>query len=307
MIAVKTYTMKELADRFQELAPLAYACSWDNPGLITGSYDKEIKRIAIALDATEDVIDEAISAEADLLLTHHPLVFKAVSKINDGNSLGRRLMKLIKADICCYAMHTNFDAAPGCMADIVADIMGVEKKEPLEPVEGFENESFGIGFVGELPEPMYPNVLADHIKKKFNLPFVLYYAGDGSTCDDHGKRLPFLRKVKRVAVCPGSGRGMVSEAIKKGAEAFITGDMGHHDGIDAVDEGIALIDAGHYGLERVFTGFMADYIRKNELGETVLIRGADFPAQAVLDKAYSEGGFLKYREDSLKEQREPLF
>ena len=298
--------MGELAVELEKLAPLSYACSWDNPGLITGRRDKEIRRIAIALDATEPVIEGAVKAGADLLLTHHPMIFKAVSKINDDNSLGRRLMELIRADMCCYAMHTNFDSAPGCMADIVARMMGIEKEGPLEPVEGFEGESFGIGFVGELKEPLYPNVLADRIKESFNLPFVLYYAGDGTDVPDPERRLPYSRKIKRVAVCPGSGRGMAEAALKKGAEAFITGDMGHHDGLDAVSEGMALIDAGHYGLERVFVPFMAEYIRKNGLGEVALIKGADFPAQAVIDENYARGGFAAYRKAATKEHREPL-
>lgn len=304
---MKTYSMGELIEKFEELAPSYLACSWDNPGLITGRRGKAIGKIAIALDATENVIDEAIKAGADLLLTHHPIIFKPVAKLDEDESLGRKLAKLIKADMCCYAMHTNFDAAPGCMADIVAKIMGVENRIPLETVEGYENEAFGIGFVADLKEEMYPNVLADYVKEKFNLPFVMYYAGDGTVVSTPEKDLPFMKKLKRIAVCPGSGRGMLQRALSLGAEAFVTGDMGHHEGLDAVDAGMALIDAGHYGLERVFTGFMADFIEKNGYGEVVLVRGADFPAQAVIDRDYTEGGYLSYRSRTLNEGREPLF
>ena len=101
----------------RELAPESCACDWDNPGLLSGRRDKEIKKIYIALDATDQVVEDAIRWGADMLLTHHPLIFKSIKKVNDENFITRRLIRLIQADISYYAMHTNFDAAPGCMAE----------------------------------------------------------------------------------------------------------------------------------------------------------------------------------------------
>ena len=132
------------------------------------------------------------------------------------------------------------------------------------------------------------------VKEAFGLPDVRIFG-------DPGKR------VKRAAILPGSGKSVIPEALGQQAQVLITGDMGHHEGLDAVDAGMALIDAGHYGLERVFTGFMADFIEKNGYGEVVLVRGADFPAQAVIDRDYAEGGYLSYRSRTLNEGREPLF
>lgn len=105
----------EVIEVLGRLAPESCACDWDNPGLLAGRSDKEVKKIYIALDATDQVVEAAIKGGADMLLTHHPLIFKAIKKVNDQNFITRRLVKLIQADISYYAMHTNFDAAPGCM------------------------------------------------------------------------------------------------------------------------------------------------------------------------------------------------
>ena len=115
----------EIIEALRELAPEEWACEWDNPGLIAGRTEKEIKRIFVALDATDHIVEEAVRVEADLLLTHHPLIFKAVKQVNNQNFITRRLLRLIQADISYYAMHTNFDAAPGCMADLAAGRLGI--------------------------------------------------------------------------------------------------------------------------------------------------------------------------------------
>ena len=122
----------EVIEILGKLAPESCACDWDNPGLLAGRSDKEVKKIYIALDATDQVVDAAIKAGADMLLTHHPLIFKAIKKVNDQNFITRRLVKLIQADISYYAMHTNFDAAPGCMADLAAERLSLKDTEPLE-------------------------------------------------------------------------------------------------------------------------------------------------------------------------------
>ena len=122
----------ELIEVLKGLAPEDCACEWDNPGLLAGRSDKEVKKVYIALDATDQVVEAAIEAGAHMLLTHHPLIFKAIKQVNDQNFITRRLVKLIQSDISYYAMHTNFDAAPGCMADLAARRLGLEECVPLE-------------------------------------------------------------------------------------------------------------------------------------------------------------------------------
>ena len=115
----------EIIERLRELAPETCACDWDNPGLLAGRHDKEVRRIYIALDATDTVVERAVAQKADMLITHHPLIFKAVKQVNDQNFITRRIIRLIQADISYFAMHTNFDSAPGCMADLAAARLGL--------------------------------------------------------------------------------------------------------------------------------------------------------------------------------------
>lgn len=262
---------EEWIEKLEKLAPGSCACSWDNPGLITGRYDKEVRKVLIALDATDQVTDRAAAEQVDLLLTHHPLIFSALKKINDQDFIGRRLLKLIGNDICCYAMHTNFDAAPGCMADMAAAALHLLETRPLEVMGTTEDgKAYGIGKAGILAEALPLRELADRVKREFQLPFVTVYGAE------QAKGL-----IRRAAICPGSGKGMTGAAIEAGAQVLITGDMGHHDGIDAAAQGLAVIDAGHYGLEHIFVDFMADYCQSHiDSGAVILTDPLKFPAES---------------------------
>ena len=241
-------TVNEIRAAIETVYPPRYAMSWDNPGLLVGHGDKIVSRILVALDATDEVIKEAVETGAQLIVTHHPMIFKSVSRINDESAIGRRILDLVRSDISYYAMHTNFDAAPEGMGMLVARRMGVLAEGPMERMtEASAEGAFGIGFVGELAEEAKSaKQLAERIKEAFQIPSVVYYDGG--------------KAIKRVAVCPGSGRGMYAYAKAAHADAFITGDMGHHDGIDAVEDGMTLIDAGHFGLEHVFVDFMTHWL-----------------------------------------------
>lgn len=263
----------ELIRCLENLAPLSYACSWDNPGLMAGRGNKEIRKVLIALDATDEAVELAVKGGFDLLLTHHPLIFSPIKKVNDQDFIGRRLVKLIQADIGCYSMHTNFDAAPGCMADLAGGRLGLSDTQPLEVMGEDETRGmpYGIGICGNLEKAMDLRELALTVKERFSLPFVNVY-GLEKLCG------PMVR----AAVCPGSGKGMSGRALALGAQVLITGDMGHHDGIDAVALGLAVIDAGHYGLEHIFMDFMEDYIREHISRELIVEKMAvDFPVVAM--------------------------
>lgn len=246
----------EVIEILGKLAPESCACDWDNPGLLAGRSDKEVKKIYIALDATDQVVDAAIKAGADMLLTHHPLIFKAIKKVNDQNFITRRLVKLIQADISYYAMHTNFDAAPGCMADLAAERLSLKDTEPLEAMGDMEingnSVAYGIGKTGNLAEKLTVKALAEKVKQAFDLPFVLVY----------GEELMDM-EVEKVALCPGAGGSVIEEAIHAGAKALVTGDISHHQGIDAAARNMAVIDAGHYGMEHIFIQYMAGYLKEN--------------------------------------------
>lgn len=261
----------ELIKRLEQLAPAGYACDWDNVGLLAGRSDKEIKKVFIALDATNDVVEEAIRWGADMLITHHPLIFKPLKKINDMDFIGRRVLGLLRNDISYYAMHTNFDAAPGCMADAAAQKLELTQGKVLHPEGILEENPYGIGKTGYLKEKMTIRELAGLVKERFNLPFLTIYGER-----ELGEAVDF------IGISPGSGESMIKSALNAGVQVLITGDIGHHSGIDAAANHLAVIDAGHYGLEYLFLDFMEDYL-KRETGEMLMIKKAEvvFPQTLV--------------------------
>ena len=255
----------------QDYSP-RYALSWDNVGLLAGRDDKEVANIYVALDATDEVVDEAILAGADMLVTHHPLIFSGMKQVNNQNFIGRRVLRMIQDDISYYAMHTNFDAAPGCMADLAAKKLGLTDCEVLEKMgETGDGTSYGIGCTGRFEQPMTLRAAAEQVKEAFGLPYAAVFGElDGEAV------------IQKAAVCPGAGGSTMGEALAAGAQVYITGDISHHEGIDAVAQGMAVIDAGHYGIEHIFTEFMEKYLM-GKLGDAVKVvrEKPAFPIQIV--------------------------
>ena len=178
---------------------------------------------------------------------------------------------LLQADISYVAMHTNFDAAPGCMADLAAERLGIRDGQPLEVTGEVKGMPVGIGKAGVLAEPVSLDALAKQVKQAFELPFVLVYGSEAAK-----------GPVSRVAVSPGAGGSMIRYALEQKAQVLVTGDIGHHDAIDAAAQGMAIIDAGHYGLEHIFIPFMADYVKRVSGGSIEVIQAEpDFPARVL--------------------------
>lgn len=245
---------KEVIDKLEELSPLSYAEDWDNPGLIVGRADKDITSVMIAVDATDEVIEEAVSKQVSLLLTHHPLLFRPLKQINAADFIGRRLYRLIQQDICCYAMHTNFDVMG--MADAAADDIGLLERQVLDLTYEDEIAKEGIGRIGKLPESMTLEQCAVFVKRAFCLEQVRVFG-----------KLDTI--VERAAICPGSGKSVIKKAAAQQAEVLITGDIDHHDGLDAMAQGMCVIDAGHFGLEKIFVPYMEEYFRREIPGPVI--------------------------------------
>lgn len=282
--------VSDITEKLEQLAPIKAACDWDNPGLLVGRSSREVQRVFVALDASTSVVEEAIDAGCDLIVTHHPVIFRGIKAINDQSALGMKLLDLIQNDVAVISMHTNFDSCPGGMADLVCSMLGLRKTGMLEatgycpeghengapdglrlqPVphgEGIDPNAYGIGFTAELPEMLTAEELAARVKECFQLPFVQYY--------DAGA------PIRTLACCPGSGRGELKEVMGLHVDAFLSGDMGHHEGLDLCEEGISLLDAGHYGLEHVFVHYMAEFLRTHFPSLDVLEEKLHFPAQLV--------------------------
>lgn len=239
---------KEIMRVIESVYPRNAALDFDNVGLIAGRNDKEVNRVFLALDATEDVINRAENICADMLITHHPMIFSPVKRITDEDFIGRRLISLIRHDISYYAMHTNYDILG--MAELAAGIFDIKNAEVLDVTSDNNGNPEGIGRVGKMEHPMTLEECCAFVKHKLNLGSVKVFG-------DMGKI------ITRIAVCPGSGKSEIAEAVKKKADVLVTGDIGHHEGIDAVAQGLSIIDAGHYGTEYIFIEDMKRFLEKN--------------------------------------------
>lgn len=237
----------EIIEKLETLSPAVFAEEWDNIGLLAGRRDKEVETVYIALDASDDVIEDAVRVGADMLLTHHPLIFKKISRVNTDDFIGRRLYELIRNDISYYAMHTNFDVMG--MADAAADELSLKDREVLSVTYEDDISKEGCGRVGRLKKCMSVAELAELVKARFCVPNVRVFGNPGDI-------------VEVAAVMPGSGGSFIKDALKAGADVMITGDVDHHEGIDAVAQGLTIIDAGHYGIEKLFITYMEEFIKR---------------------------------------------
>jgi dinuclear metal center YbgI/SA1388 family protein len=237
----------EIIEMLETLSPAEYAEEWDNIGLLAGRRDKDVESVYIALDATDEVIDEAVSLGADMLITHHPLIFKKLSRVNTDDFIGKRVYKLIRNDISYYAMHTNFDVMG--MADAAADELSLKDREVLNVTFEDDISKEGCGRVGKLRKCMSIAELAELVKQKFNVPNVRVFGDLGDIAEI-------------AAVIPGSGGSFIDDALSAGADVIITGDIDHHEGIDAVAMGLTVIDAGHYGIEKLFIPYMEEFLKR---------------------------------------------
>ena len=257
---------KKVIEILEKQSPKSYACDWDNVGLLVGREDKEIQKIYIALDATDEAIEEAIANGADMLLTHHPMIFKGMKRVTQEDFIGRRIIRLIQNDMVYYAMHTNFDVMG--MADLAADYLGISDTRVLEITSVSETGEEGIGRYGSLKKEMTVRECCEEVKQAFSLENVKVF-GD------------LERKVKTAAISPGSGRSVISNAVHAGVDVLITGDIDHHEGIDAVAKKLTVIDAGHYGVEHIFIPYMEQYLKREAKELEIAVQPLTFPFQII--------------------------
>ena len=240
----------EILEYLTKLYPLELAMDWDNSGFLLGRSDKEVKNVLVVLDITNEVLEYAETKDIDLIVSHHPIIFSALKRVTDETLLGNYILKILKNDICVIAMHTNFDIAKGGMADICSERLGLSNTCVFERTNICDGEELGVGKIGDLKKDMSLDELIELVKAKFNLKHVSVFGRENINS-----------KIRRVAISPGSGKGMYKYAIKR-ADVLITGDITHHEGLDAINEGICIIDATHYGLEHVFTEKIVNDLKK---------------------------------------------
>ncbi|WP_167958313.1 Nif3-like dinuclear metal center hexameric protein [Anaerosporobacter faecicola] len=232
----------------EKIAPTSYAEHWDNVGLLVGEDTKEVKKVMIALDPSTEVIKQAIEEQCDMLITHHPLIFSPMKRIIGTDFIGKRILTLMNHSIAYYAMHTNMDIA--IMADESARMIGLQETKALEPMKS-DSDLIGIGRVGTITATSLYD-LAVEVKKQFNLNDVRVV----------GK---LDQRIEKVAISTGSGEDFIANAIEMGADVLITGDIRHHKALDAMEENLCIIDAGHYGTERFMVEWLKTYLQDTKL------------------------------------------
>lgn len=258
---------KDIITKIEASYPGSCAMEWDNVGLLVGRDDKEVRRIYVAVDATDEVIAQAKELGADMLITHHPLIFGGIRRVNNQDFIGKRILELIRSDISYYAMHTNYDVKG--MAELSCEKMQIGEGEPLE-VTGVEDDGKeeGIGRIVTLGVGISLEECCKLVKRSFGLEAVRVFG-------------ELDREIHKVAICPGSGKSVIGNSLAKGADVLITGDIGHHEGIDAWAQGMAVIDAGHYGIEHIFIEDMGDYLRRELCGVEVMEAPVKHPFQTM--------------------------
>ena len=241
----------EIVSAFEAVAPLALQESYDNSGLIVGNRDAEVTRALLCLDCTEAVVDEAIVKGCDLIIAHHPIVFGGLKRFTGGDYVQRTVIKAIQNNIAIYACHTNLDnVLRGGVNERIAQQLGFDVERVLRPIAAdfgsfasssgvVDSEVFrtaGAGVLCNLQKPMNVLDFLQHVKERMGAEVVKY-----TKCD--------IEVVGKVAICGGAGSFLIGDALRAGADAFITSDVKYHEFFDAQGK-MLLCDIGHYESEK---------------------------------------------------------
>lgn len=225
--------IKEVVAALERFAPLPLQESYDNAGLQIGLTEAECSGALLCLDVTEDVLEEAVALGYNMVVSHHPLLFRPLKHLTDETQVERCVRMAVKNDLAIYSAHTNLDNARGGVNFQMASLLGLEDVDFLRPTEGLDG---GSGIVGRLPEPMPTERFLREVQDTF-----------GVECLFHN--LSHKSQITSVAYCGGAGAFLLPDALRMGVDAFLTGEMGYHDYF-GVEEDILIGVLGHYQSER---------------------------------------------------------
>ncbi len=245
-------TVKDISDYIDSLAPYSTKCQWDNCGILVGDKNEQVHKIGFALDLTEETLKAAIKNQVDMIVTHHPIIFKAQKSFLKGNMA----YELASHGISAVSAHTCFDCAEGGVNDVLCEIFGltdVEKvpsEECIIPMVRIGN----LDYDNELTSEQFAEIVSKKLSTTVRL-----IASD--------------RKINRVAVCGGAGMDFFEDAVNMGADAYVTGDISHHEMLEAKALGVTVIAAGHFETENPAMAYLKKYIEeKFDDIETVLLK-----------------------------------
>jgi dinuclear metal center YbgI/SA1388 family protein len=232
-------TVRELYGLLEARYPSALSAEWDHDGLqCSPDPSAPVRRVLTALDVTEATVERAVAVRADVILSHHPLLFHPLHEVVSDAGIGRRIARLFSAGISVMSFHTRLDAVSGGVNDVLASLFG------LADTVSFTEE--GIGVIGTLPESLSAEALASLVKK---------------TLGSHKiEAILSARPCRRLAVVGGDGKDFIEAAAKAGADAYLTGNMSYNSMTDGEALGITLIAAGHYETENPVLPRLADWV-----------------------------------------------
>lgn len=232
-------TVKELYSRLESKIPEELREEWDNDGLMCSSDSSvEVLRALVALDVTESIVDYAIEYNFDLIVSHHPLIFKPIKAVNDENHISRKLIKLLESGVSVFSFHTRADKVIGGVNDRLADLLGIYDTKPFG--EG------DLGRIGNIDEQTDLEDFAYRVKRATGSDVLKYSDG--------------YNNVLRVAVVGGDGKDYVADAIAAGADTYVSGRIGYNVMEEAAEMGINLIEAGHFFTEQPVTEFFRELL-----------------------------------------------
>ena len=235
--------VRDVIQAIEEFAPLSIQESWDNSGLCIGSPDSPASSVLLGLDCTPELVDEAIACGADMIVTHHPLIFSGLKKISPEDATGAAVIKAVKAGISVYAAHTNADKVIAGVSGAMAAKLGLADVEILDE----DGEGTGLGAVGNLPEPLSAEEAVALVKERFALKSIR-------------ASKPVEGKISRIAMCGGSGGSLIKAAMASGAQLYISGDISYHNFFTR--EGFMIMDIGHYESEIEIVEILFSLLRK---------------------------------------------
>lgn len=246
------YKVSDITNAIDRFAPQELAEKWDNPGLMVGDFEQEVTKVFICLDVTAENTARAAECGAELIVSHHPLIFTPMKRIVENDISGSIVRTLIKNDISVFSAHTNLDKADGGMNDALAEKLGLEDVRHFtddECLDGNNAPLDNIGRIGRLDTPMELDDFTAYVKNILGCRSIRS-VGSGS------------ETVSYAALCSGAGGDGIYAAYRAGADVYVTSDIRHHEAQLASELGISLIDAGHFETENIICEFMSDYLQK---------------------------------------------
>lgn len=236
--------ISDIIHHLESIAPGYYQEEYDNSGLITGDITAECTGVLVCLDCTEEIVKEASEKKYNLIVSHHPLIFRPIRRIDPSNETGRTLMTAVKSNITIYAIHTNLDNIMSGVNATIADRLGLINREILLPKAG--ETSVGSGLIGDLRKEIPERQLLSDLQVEFKVPVIRHSPLTG-------------KPVSRVALCGGSGSFLISSALQKGAGFFISADIKYHAFFEGEKE-MVIADIGHYESEQYTIGLLCQVI-----------------------------------------------